>query len=153
MVTVTAHPTDTHPARRQPEPSGNTTRRSRWPARGRKVVGGFYLSMAGVHLGIVVANPDFYETFPDQSSLQWVRTAWAEVFMADPVLWGLVMFAAETVIGVMLLAGGRWTLPGWALVIGFHLALLLFGWGYLFWVVPVLAVVVPLAVADWRHQT
>jgi hypothetical protein len=70
--------------------------------------------------------------------------------MANPVLWGTALCLAEVAIGTMLLVGGRWTMPGWFLVVAFHLMLVLMvGPWILWWVVPALAIVVPLAVADW----
>ena len=48
-------------------------------------------------------------------------------------------------LGIALLAGGRWSLLGYLGVIAFHLAMLLFGWGVWLWAVPVLIVVVPVA--------
>ena len=37
------------------------------PERARRFVGGFYLSMGGVHLGIVVADTGFYRSFADHA--------------------------------------------------------------------------------------
>jgi hypothetical protein len=47
-----------------------TDRRSAPPiaARVRRVVGGFHLSMGGVHLGIVAADPQLYRHFADEAS-------------------------------------------------------------------------------------
>jgi len=115
----------------------------------RTVVGWFYLSMAGVHLGIVAADPETYRQFADGSYLGFVRTGWDTVFMAHPAVWGLALFAGETVLGMCLLAGGRWAKAGWIGVIAFHLALMLFGVGVWLWCLPALAVLVPVARADW----
>ena len=115
----------------------------------RTIVGGFYLSMGGVHLGIVAADPEFYRPFADRALLPFVRDGWAEIFMAAPVFWGLCMVAGETTLGVLLLAGGRAAKLGWAGVIAFHLLLMLFGWGIWAWSLPALAVLVPLALRDW----
>jgi hypothetical protein len=117
--------------------------------RAREVVGGFYLTMAGVHLGIVAADPETYRPFADASFLGFVRAGWEHVFMAHPAAWGLALFAGEALLGGFLLAGGRRAKVGWVGVIGFHVALMLFGVGTWLWSVPVLAVVVPLARADW----
>lgn len=145
MVVLTTHPS---PMRAAPD----TARPRRRPDLGRKIVGGFYLTMGGVHLGIAAADPQTYGPFADGALLPFIRTAWAEIFMATPALWGMALCLGEVVIGVMLQVGGRWTKPGWALVVAFHLGLLLVaGWGILLWVVPAMAVVVPLALRDWRR--
>jgi hypothetical protein len=125
--------------------------RSRRPGPARKVVGGFYLSMGGVHLGIVAADPELYRRFADRALLPFVRNGWADIFMVAPVFWGLCLAAGETVLGVLLLTGGRAAKLGWAGVIAFHVLLMLFGWGIWVWCLPALAVLVPLAVRDWPH--
>jgi hypothetical protein len=124
-------------------------RLGRRPGLARKIVGGLYLSTGGVHLGIVAADPNFYRPFADGALFPFVRTGWQEIFMAHPSGWGLVMTAGETALGLMLLRGGRWARVGWIGVIAFHLALLLFGWGFWMWSLPALALLVPAAIADW----
>ncbi|WGX95098.1 hypothetical protein [Nocardioides sp. L-11A] len=115
---------------------------------GRSAVGAFFLVTGGVHLGIVVADPEFYRPFADGAFLPFVRDGWADVVMVHPELYGLLLMAGEIVLGVCLLVGGRAARVGWAGVIAFQLLLVLFGWGFLFWVVPALAVLVPLARRD-----
>ncbi|MGZ4426751.1 MAG: hypothetical protein ACXVXC_04675 [Nocardioidaceae bacterium] len=116
---------------------------------GRLVVGGFYLSMGGVHLGISYADPQAYRPFADAALFAFVRNGWADVFMASPRFWGLCLFAGETVLGVLLLVGGRATKVGWCGVIAFHVLLMLFGFGTWLWCIPALAVLVTLARRDW----
>lgn len=115
----------------------------------RTLVGGFYLSMGGVHLGIVAADAQFYRPFADQAFFAFVRHGWADIFMARPELWGLAVVVGETMLGVLLLAGRRYAKLGWIGVILFHLLLMLFGsWAWV-WAVPALLLLVPLARADW----
>jgi hypothetical protein len=123
------------------------------PRLARTVVGGFYLSMGGVHLGIVAADPRFYRPFADAALFHFVRDGWADIFMAAPVFWGLCMVAGETTLGILLLMGGRAAKLGWAGVIAFHLLLMLFGWGIWAWCLPALAVLVSLASRDWPRLT
>jgi hypothetical protein len=68
----------------------------RRPKLTRRVVGGFYLSMGGVHLGIVAADPNFYRPFAEGAMFEFVRSGWSVVFMAHPSVWGLVIAAGET---------------------------------------------------------
>lgn len=116
---------------------------------GRLVVGGFYLSMGGVHLGISAADPQAYRPFADAALFAFVRNGWADVFMANPRFWGLCLFAGETVLGVLLLTGGRAAKVGWCGVIAFHVLLMLFGFAAWLWCIPALAVLVTLARRDW----
>ena len=104
----------------------------------RMLIGGFYLSMGGVHLGIVAADPELYRPFADQALFAFVRDGWADIFMAHPQLWGLAMFAGETALGVLLLGGGGSAKLGWTGVIAFHLLLMLFGFAAWVWAVPAL---------------
>jgi hypothetical protein len=50
------------------------------------LIGGSYLSMGGVHLGIVAADPELYRPFADQALFAFVRDGWADIFMAHPQL-------------------------------------------------------------------
>lgn len=120
---------------------------------GGPVVGGFYLTMAGVHLGIVAADPETYRGFADGAQLGVVREGWQDVFMANPRVWGLLLMAGELTLGVLLLLGGRLAAVGWGGVIGFHLLLMLFGFGIWAWAVPAIAVLVVLARKDLRRVT
>ena len=115
---------------------------------GGPVVGGFYLSMGGVHLGIVAADPATYRNFADAGLFAFVRDGWQDVFMAAPEAFGLLLAAGETVLGIMLLLGGRFATLGWVGVIVFHLLLMLFGFGIWLWCVPALALLVYLARRD-----
>jgi hypothetical protein len=132
------------------------------PARVRRhwggpVVGGFYLSMGGVHLGIVAAEPETYRHFADSGLFGFVREGWQDIFMATPEVFGLLLAAGETILGVLLLLGGRAAFVGWGGAITFHLLLMLFGFGIWVWCLPALIVLVHLARQDttarWSRVT
>jgi hypothetical protein len=110
-----------------------------------KVLGGFYLTMAGINIGLSIGDPQTYNGFAHAAHFDWVSSAWQSIFMAHPALWAALLGLGEVLVGIALLTGGRWSLLGYAGVIAFHLALLLFGWGVWLWAVPVLLVVVPAA--------
>ncbi len=112
------------------------------------LVGGFFLVMGGVHLGLISSDTEVYRHFADHALLGIVRTGWAEVFMAAPVVFGALLMAGEIGIGALLLAGGRFSRAGWALAVAFHVLLLLFGWWAWFWAVPASALLVLLARRD-----
>ena len=118
------------------------------PALGRTVVGGFYLVMAGVHLGLVAADAQVYRHFADGALLPVVRVGWEHVFMAAPQVWGLAVMAGELTLGALLLTGGRAAVWGWYGVLAFHLLLMLFGFGFWLWSIPALVVLVWLARRD-----
>ena len=127
------------------------TRDVRHPALGRMLVGGFFLVMGGVHLGLVAADPQVYEHFADQGLFGFVRTGWQEVVMAAPAVYGLLLMAGEVTAGALLLVGGRAARVGWVVVITFHALLMLFGWGVWLWSVPALVVLAILARRDWAR--
>jgi hypothetical protein len=109
----------------------------------RRLVGELFLITAGMHVGIVMADPQHYRDFAD-AAVPGIRSAWADVFMAHPVFWGLAVAAGELTIAMLILVGGRWARYGLLGAICFHVALLLFGWGFLFWSVPMLVLLVSL---------
>jgi hypothetical protein len=146
-MTTTTAPRTSPPVPTVPGPTAAPTRAA--GTRVRRLVGGFFLTMAGVHLGIVAAGPSAYRHFADAGLFGFVRTGWADVFMAAPAFWGLCLFAGEAVLGALLLVGGRAARVGWVGVVLFHLLLMLFGVGVWLWSVPVLLVLVPMAVRDW----
>lgn len=115
---------------------------------GGPVVGGFYLSMGGVHLGLVAADSATYRHFADGALFPFVRDGWQQVFMANPTLFGLLLMAGESVLGVLLLLGGRAAVIGWVGVITFHVLLMLFGFGFWVWCVPALVTLGLLARRD-----
>ncbi|KQZ70360.1 hypothetical protein ASD66_12075 [Nocardioides sp. Root151] len=119
-------------------------------ALGRRLVGGFFLVMGGVHLGLVSADPQTYAGFADHGLFPFVRDGWQQIVMAEPAVYGLLLMTGEIAMGTALLVGGRAARYGWAGVIVFHLLLLLFGWGVWVWSIPALAVLVPLALRDLR---
>lgn len=115
----------------------------------RRFVGGFYLVSGGVNAGIVVADPETYRTFADESFWPFVTDAWQSVVMAHPVAWILALAAGEVTLGLLLLRGGAAAKVGWAGVIAFHVLLMSFGFGFWLWCVPALLLLVPVARADW----
>lgn len=100
-------------------------------------------------MGVASVNPSSYRHFADAAIMTWVERGWNEVFMANPRPWGLAIAGGELMLGLLLLRGGGSAKLGWLGVIGFHLALVLFGWGFLIWSAPVLAVLVVLTRRDW----
>jgi hypothetical protein len=90
---------------------------------GGPVVGGFFLTMGGVHVGLVAADADVYGPFADGGLFAFVRDGWQDVFMPYAVPLGLVLAAAEIVLGVLLQVGDGWATVGWAGVVAFHVLL------------------------------
>ena len=117
------------------------------------IAGGFYLSMGGVHVGIVAADTGTYRHFADGALFGFVRTGWADMFMAHPAIWALLLAAVEMTLGGLLLAGGGLARWGWTAIGAFQLLLMLFGWGFWLWSVPAIAVISLAARRDWAALT
>jgi hypothetical protein len=113
-----------------------------------QLVGGFFLVMGGVHLGLVSADPEVYRHFADHGLFAFVRDGWREIVMAAPAVYGLLLMAGEILAGGLLLLGGRAARVGWVAVIAFHVLLMVFGWWIWLWCIPVLTVLVTLARRD-----
>jgi len=112
----------------------------------RRGVGAFFVWTGGIHVGIATAGPEAYRSFADGALFDVVRRGWDVVFMANPTAWGLALAAAETVLGALLLVGGRAAGVGWLGTIVFHVLLGLFGFGLWVWCVPALVL---LSVFAW----
>jgi hypothetical protein len=115
-----------------------SVRRIPGPRGTRIAIGEFYLVMAGINIGLVVGDSEVYRHFADGSVFAFVRNGWTGIVMTAPGMWIGVLAAGEILIGIALVAGGRWTLLGYSAIVMFHLALVLFGWGILTWSAPVL---------------
>lgn len=134
----------------QPGAAVVTARRPRTRAASvRRFVGGFYLVMGGINAGLVAADPEVYRTFADGAYWSFVTRTWHDVVMSEPLVWFLLLAGGEVTLGVLLLCGGRAARAGWAGVITFHVLLMAFGFGFWWWSVPALALLVPAALADW----
>ncbi len=117
------------------------------------MVGWFFLWPSGIHVGIAAADPSIYQHFADAAVMVWGEHGWNEIFMANPRVWGLALSVGELTLGLLLLRGGQWAKIRWIGVIGFHVALVLFGFGFLIWPLPAVAVLVPAAWRDWPRLT
>ena len=124
------------------------------PALVRKtILAGFVLMFglgAFVHVGLAIGNPTTYRPFADAALFGWVREGWEDVFMSDPRLCALLLGAGELLVAVLLIVARR---IGYTAVIAFHLALMLFGWGFWLWSVPALAFAVPAAVHEFLSHS
>jgi hypothetical protein len=104
---------------------------------------------AAIHVAIVVNGTETYRHFADPAFIPFVKQAWASAFMPHAAVLGLLLAAFELAVGLLILAGARKTTIGLVAAIAFHLGLMLFGWGFWFWSVPMLAMLVALLRFDF----
>ena len=107
----------------------------RWWAR---TFGWIFLGSAATHLILVSAVPKSYDSFADGSWWSFVTHAWRSVLVPNVSYLIPVLIAFEAAVGVLILTR-RYRRTGIAAAIVFNAALILFGWGFCIWSVPVIA--------------
>lgn len=108
------------------------------------VFGGALLHVVNLAIGVD------YTDFADPAHFGWVTEAWRAVVGPNQVLFIGLLVVFEATVGVLTLLGGRWTRLGHLGVIGFYLALWLFGWFETVWVLLMLPAMVALLRAERR---
>lgn len=117
---------------------------------GRVAVGVlFVFGGALLHVLNLVSGVD-YTDFADPAHFGWVTDAWRAVVGPNQVLFIGLLVVFEASVGVLALLGGRWTRLGYLGVIGFYLALWLFGWFETVWVLLMLPAMLLLLRAERR---
>ena len=117
---------------------------------GRVAVGVLFVcGGALLHVINLVTGVD-YTDFADPAHFGWVTDAWRAVVGPNQVLFIGLLVVFEATVGVLVLLGGRWTQLGYLGVIGFYLALWLFGWFETVWVLLMLPATVLLLRAERR---
>jgi hypothetical protein len=127
------------------------SRRARYV--GRAAVGVLFI-IGGALLHVInLASRGDYAGFADPAHFEWVTDAWRAVVAPNQVLFIGLLVVFEATVGVLTLSGGRRTQLGYTGVIGFYLALWLFGWIETVWVVIMLPPMLLLLRAEWRAVT
>ncbi|WP_329000974.1 hypothetical protein OHA18_41905 [Kribbella sp. NBC_00709] len=106
-------------------------------------------SGACVHVFLALTTPESYRPFADAALFDWVYDAWQNIFIAYATLWALLLAATELTIAVLMAKSPR---VGYIAVVAFHLALMLFGWGFWLWSLPALAFALPATRHAFRTQ-
>jgi len=91
-----------------------------------------------------------YSGFADPAPFGWVTAAWEAVVPGNHVVLIGLLVLFEATVGVLVLAGGRWTRLGYLGAIAFHALLWLFGWFEAVYVVLMLPALVLLLRAERR---
>ena len=128
----------------------NRSRRAR--SLGRAAVGVLFFGGALQHVINLASGAD-YADFADPAHFGWVTDAWRAVVAPNQVLWIGLLAVFEATVGALVLSGGRRTQLGYVGVIGFYLALTLFGWFETVWFVVMVPAMVLLLRAERRART
>lgn len=117
---------------------------------GRVATGVLFL-FGGATLHVInLATGVDYADFADPAHFGWVTDAWRAVVGPNQVLFIGLLVVFEATVGVLALLGGRWAQLGYLGVIGFYLALWLFGWFETVWVLLMLPAMLLLLRAERR---
>jgi hypothetical protein len=117
---------------------------------GRAAVGVLFL-IGGALLHVInLATGVDYSGFADPAHFGWVTHAWRAVLAPHQVLFIGLLAVFEATVGVLVISGGRRTRFGYLGVIGFYLALWLFGWFETVWCLVMIAPMVLLLRAERR---
>ena len=117
----------------------------------RLAFGAMFTGGAAIHVVIVLTGTETYRHFADTAFIPFVKQGWLSVFMPHAALLGLLLAAFELAVGLLILAGGPKTRLGLLAAIVFHLGLMLFGWGFWLWSVPMLAMLVAMLRFDFGN--
>ena len=124
----------------------------RWRQVGRAAVGGLFLFGGALYNLLALASGFDYTDFADTAHSAWVTDAWRAVVGPNQVFFIGLLVVFEATVGVLILRGGRTTQLGYAAVIGFYLALWLFGGFQLIWSSLMLPFMILLLVAERRSM-
>ncbi len=124
----------------------------RWRYVGRAAVGGLFLIGGALYNFLALVSGGDYAGFADTAHFAWVTDAWRAVVVPNHILFIGLLVIFEATVGVLILSGGRRTRLGYAGVIGFYLALWLFGGFQLIWSVLMLPFMILLLVAERRSM-
>ena len=134
-------------ARPRISPLKRPPRLAKWA---RLAFGWLFLLGSMSHVVFALGFNEIYRDFAAWSPFEWVRDAWASVFMPNATAFALLLAAFEATVGALILAGGRKMQLGLVGAIGFHIGLMLFGmWP---WSVPMIAAFLVLLVSDRRRR-
>jgi hypothetical protein len=109
---------------------------------GRVTLAALYVVAGAAVNTVYLVRGDDYSAFADGSYIPFVRQTWRAVVAPNQMIFIPLLILFEATVGVLLLVGGRWAQLGLVCAIGFHVALLTFGWAYYLWSIPMLLALV-----------
>lgn len=106
---------------------------------GRYSVAALYIGAgAAVNAVLLAQGGETYSKFADGASIAFVRHTWHTLVMPNRYFWISLLIVFELALGIVVLLKGRLTQYAYLSAIGFHLALLSFGWGFFVWSIPMI---------------
>lgn len=97
----------------------------------------FVLAGAVINAWYLLTDVD-YAGFADASYIPFVRETWQSVVAPNQFLFIGLLVVFEAAVGALVVMGGRRTRVALVAMMGFHVALLSFGWFFYAWSLPML---------------
>lgn len=113
-------------------------RHPRWRRAGRVVTAVLFLAAGAVVNAAFLLTGEDYAGFADGSPIAVVRDTWESLVVPRHGLFIGLLVGFEAAVGVLALLGGRATRLAYLAAVAFHVALLLFGFGFWLWCAPLL---------------
>jgi hypothetical protein len=117
---------------------------------GRIALGSLMLIGGAIVNAVYLGSGVDYDDFADLSMLAFVTDTWRDVVAPHQNFFIGLLIAFEAITGVLVYLGGRTAAVGMTAIIGFHLGLMFFGWGFWIWSIPMIAGVALLLRAQLR---
>jgi hypothetical protein len=93
-----------------------------------------------------------YAGFADAAYIPFVTDTWRSLVAPNQGIFIGLLVVFEAAAGALVLSGGRGTRVGIIAVMGFHVALLSFGWFFYVWSIPMLVALALLLRAEREHE-
>jgi hypothetical protein len=108
---------------------------------GRLALGSLMLVGGAVVNAVYLGSGVNYDDFADLSMLTFVTDSWRDLVAPNQGFFIGLLIAFEAITGVLLYLGGRPAALSMVAVIGFHIGLMFFGWGFWIWSIPMIVAV------------
>lgn len=122
-------------------------RHPRWSGVGRWALALLFVPAGALANAYLLATGADYAGFADGSAFAFVTDTWRALVAPNQGLFIGALIVFEATIGVLVVTR-RFTQHAMVAMIGFHVALVAFGWGFLLWSVPMLVALVSLLRAE-----
>ena len=115
---------------------------------GRRAVSFLFLGAGALVNAFFLLRGDDYAKFADGAYLPFVRDTWRSLVVPNHTAFITALIVFEAAVGLLVLGGPRCRQVAYVGAIGFHIALLSFGWGFFLWSVPMICALTQLLHAE-----
>lgn len=130
----------------------NAQRSDRATRIGELALAVLYLLAGALVNAVYLWEGEDYADFAEHSPWAFVRETWSDLVVPHAGLFIGLLIAFEVLVGTLALLGRERAQIAMVLAMGFHVALVAFGWGFAVWSVPMLAAMALLLRAERLHE-